>query len=72
MEAKHKSAEELNAEAVKKGAFTLSYSTDASLYWKGLTRLTGAPGSAMERPVVAFMCGEHCDAVDSDEVRLPP
>jgi len=61
------SAEELNAEAVKKGAFTLSYSTDASLYWNGLTRLTGPPGSQLEKPVMAWMDDEHCNSIDSDE-----
>ena len=42
-------AAKLNEEFVKKGAFTLSYSTDASLYWAGLAhhrradRPEGAP-----------------------------
>lgn len=62
-----KSAEEINAEAVKKGAFTLSYSTDASLYWSGLTRLTGAPGSQMEKPIMQWMEEEHCTVIDSDD-----
>lgn len=63
-----KSAEEMNADAVKKGAFTLSFSTDASLYWNGLSRITGSPGSQMEKPIMTWMEEEHCSSVDSNEV----
>ena len=38
-------AERRNEQAKKSGAFTLSYSTDPSLYWTGLTALTGPPTS---------------------------
>ena len=51
----------------KKGAFTLSYSTDASIYWGGLTRLTGVPTPQSERPLLESLAAEHTDAADSDE-----
>jgi len=58
--------EQLNEKFKKSGAFTLSYSTDASLYWAGLTKLLGDPPSAIECPVEKGMRAEHCEAIDSN------
>ena len=62
------SAAKLNEEFVKQGAFTLSYSTDASLYWAGLSRITGAPGDQTQRPLIEAMEEEHCAEADSREL----
>ena len=61
------SAEELNEQAKKSGAFTLSYSTDASLYWGGLKRLTGPPVDQTRNTLDHAMAAEHTQSADSDE-----
>ena len=68
MDAAMASAAKLNEEFVKQGAFTLSYSTDASLYWAGLSRITGAPGDQTQRPLIEAMEEEHCAEADSREL----
>ena len=64
--ARPKTAAELNAEAQANGGFTLSYSTDASLYWDGLTRLIGPPRDPMVFPILASMEHDHMHNIDAD------
>ena len=42
-----------------------SYTTDASVYWGGLARLTGKPTDQMERSLYSSIEHEHCSAIDS-------
>lgn len=61
------SAAEMNEAAKKKGAFTLAFSTDASLYWEGLNRVTGPPVDQMKDSIINAMIAEHLNSNDSDE-----
>ena len=56
--------EAMNAKFVKSGAFTLSFSTDSSVYWGGLQRVIGPPKGGM--PIIDAMEHEHCKEVDSE------
>ena len=58
-------AEALNAEFMKKGAFTLSYSTDPALFWSGLSRLTGPPTVQTVQANLLSMKEEHMNGADS-------
>ena len=60
-------AERRNEEAKRSGAFTLSYSTEPALYWKGLTTLTGEPTPQIERSLFDSMTHEHINMDDSTE-----
>lgn len=60
-------AAQMNEAAKKKGAFTLAFSTDASLYWDGLARITGPPVDQMKSSIADAMLHEHTTSVDSDE-----
>lgn len=61
-----KTAAELNEEMQASGAFTLSYCTDAAVYWKGIAALTGKPTPLLERPIMSTMASEHRDQLDSE------
>ena len=54
------------------GAFTLSYSTNASQFWSGLTALTGEPISQADSSLIESMEYEHCDEEDSMVMTCTP
>ena len=56
----------LNAEFIKKGARTLFFSKDTSLYWEGLQRLVGKPAEPKEESLESALRREHCASADSD------
>ena len=64
--ARTKTAAELNEEMQASGAFTLSYATDAAIYWRGIAALTGKPTPLSELPVMASMTREHRNQPDSE------
>ena len=58
-------AEAKNKELIKAGAFVLTYSTNASLFWSGISRITGPPTSQLEQPILTSIEDEHVNANDS-------